>query len=512
MTALALLATACAGTTQDTADRSPTPSASTAPVSSAPRSAVPAPTPRAVPTPPPAAPESEAAAPAPATPAPETPPLPVPPQPIWSECGSLKCSFVTVPLDYDDPGGETITIKVSRARSTDLDARRGVLLVNPGGPGASGLGLAGVLAASEPELARHFDIVGWDPRGVGESATLTCDQPLQAFYRLDNDPDDAAERELLESAAEAAAEACAATSLALLSNIGTTSVVDDMESIRLALGEDTISYLGFSYGSMLGLVYATRYGGHLRAAVIDGVSDPAHSLEAWLESQAVAGDAAFTRFLDRCLECSPSASQALADAYTHAEAGTLQSGGQAVGPSDVARSAILANYSSIADRIPQWLSSAGVGDGSGVLSRSDTYLGLAGFDVYTAVRCLDATHLESNAAYAEFVERVRAKAPLLGVPVAMELLPCASWPVPSKPLQPISDITAPPMLILGNTSDAATPYADAVAVISRLSNAVLITYQGAGHLSFGRGSACVDDATLAYLIDLDLPEPELRCS
>lgn len=416
-----------------------------------------------------------------------------------------------MPLDYDNPTGETIHIRISRARATDADSRRGVLLVNPGGPGASGLGLAGSLAESQPDLARHFDIVGWDPRGVGQSATLTCDEPLQSFYRLDNDPDDASELEMLETAARAAADACAQTSLALLSNIGTTSVVDDMESVRLALREDTISYLGYSYGTTIGLVYATRHGRHLRAALIDGVSDPAHSLESWLLSQAIAGDAAFTQFLNACDSCSPSAPQALADAYAHAEAGSLRSDRQAVGPSDVARSAILATYARTPEGVPAWLSSASAGNGSEVLSRSNTYLGLAGFDVYTAVRCLDMVHPESPKAFGEFVERVRAKAPLLGVPVAMELLPCASWPVPTEPLQPISDTAAPPMLVLGNTGDAATPYADAVAVVNRLSNAVLVTYEGSGHLSFGRGNSCIDEAAIGYLIDLELPEAELRC-
>ncbi len=423
----------------------------------------------------------------------------------WTSCGSLECAEVEVPLDHAQPGGPTIAVAISRNRA-DSGHRRGVLLVNPGGPGASGLGLASTLARAHPALDRHFDIIGFDPRGVERTSELTCDEPLQAFYRLDNDPDEASERHSLIAAAATAADACA-QQRDLLAHIGTSDVVDDLDAIRAALGETSISYLGLSYGSVIGLTYATRYPERVRAIVVDGVTDPAHSLEQWLTSQAVASEAALDRILT-CSGCEPGGPDALASAFASAETGAL---GPGAGPSDVARAAILATYSSPGVGLPEWLDRAEVGDGSLLARESSRYLALAGFDAYTAVKCLDTVGPSDADAYLDMIERVRAVAPVLGPAVAAELFPCATWPVASRPLPAIAYDRPTPLLILANVGDAATPFVDAQNVSARLESARLITLDGTGHLSLGRGSECVDDAVVAYLVDLLLPAPDLIC-
>lgn len=409
----------------------------------------------------------------------------------WDDCGALECATLEVPLDHDAPEGDTITIELNRSRATDAETRIGVLLVNPGGPGGSGTVMADFFSERHPALAEVFDIVGWDPRGVAGSSELRCDEPLQRFYDLDNDPDDGAELADLEAAAIEAADACAEAER-LLPHVGSGDVVDDMDLIREALGEDQISFYGASYGSVLGLGYATRYGSHLRALVIDGVTDPAHDMEDWLTSQAVAVEAALTEILGEL--------STLEDALAAVDA---RAGGS---PSDVARAAISATYDpSAADRLADALSDARFGDETAVRELSDRYLRSAGFDVYTAVKCIDVDQPAGIDGFSAMAEQVAQSAPVIGAAIANELLPCGAWPVePDLPFPVLDDTSAPPMLILGNTGDAATPYVDAVAVSARLSAATLVTHEGTGHLSFGRDT-CVNDVVIDYLIDLTLP-------
>ncbi|MEM7286521.1 MAG: alpha/beta hydrolase [Actinomycetota bacterium] len=415
----------------------------------------------------------------------------------WSDCGRLECAELQVPLDHDDPDGETITIELNRSRVEDGEKRIGVLLVNPGGPGGSGTVMAEFFSDRHPDLAEVFDIVGWDPRGVAGSSELNCDAPLRSFYELDNAPDDEAEVAALEAAAIAAAEACSEADR-FLPHVGSGDVVEDMDLIRQALGEERISFYGASYGSVLGLGYATRYGSNLRALVVDGVTDPDHTMREWLTSQSIAVEAALGEILGDL--------QPLQDALDAADADPAGS------PSDVARAAISATYDpGAADRLASALSDARFGDDASVRQLSDQYLGSAGFDVYTAVKCLDVEQPADVAGFSQMADQVATRAPVIGAAIANELLPCGAWPVqPEVPFPVLDDTAAPPFLILGNTGDAATPYADAVAVAGRLTNATLLTHDGTGHLSFGR-SDCVNAVVIAYFIDLVVPPPTVAC-
>ena len=258
------------------------------------------------------------------------------------------------------------------------------------------------------------------PRGVAGSSELTCDQPLQDFYRLDNTPEDDTELAALQVAAADAAAACSAD-LALLAHVGSGDVVEDMELIRQALNEEQISFYGASYGSVLGLGYMTRHGANLRALVIDGVTDPDHSMQEWLTSQAVAVEAALVEILDDL--------DAIEDALATAEADPNGS------PSDVARAAISATYDpTAAGRLASALNDARFGDDARVRELSNRYLGSAGFDVYTAVKCIDTERPASIEAFSGLVDTVASAAPVMGAAIANELLPCGAWPVaPDRP-------------------------------------------------------------------------------
>lgn len=416
----------------------------------------------------------------------------------WRDCGDNECATLAVPLDHLDPGGVTVDLAVERARAgTD---RIGVLLVNPGGPGASGTALVDVVAAQAPELAARFDIVGWDPRGVGESVPLQCEDPLQQLYLLDATPDDGSEQAELDRAAQAASDECAADAGPLLDHIGTTVVADDLEAIRAALGEDQISYLGFSYGTAIGLTYMDRYPDRVRAIVLDGVFEPTGDLEYWLTSQAVALEAALDRMLgDRARDYDQAAAAA--------EAGRISAT-----PQDVAHAALAATY--VPSRQPGFLdavTAAAAGDGSAVSALGATYVASAAFDAYTAVVCADRVAPDGADAFAAMADRVASVAPRVGGTVANELLPCATWAgaTAAPAAAVVVDVET---LVIGNTGDAATPYEAAVRISGALPRATLLTYESEGHLSFLQGSGCIDQAVVAYLLTTELPPAGSTCA
>jgi pimeloyl-ACP methyl ester carboxylesterase len=215
----------------------------------------------------------------------------------WESCaGDTECAVLDVPLDYEAPLGETIELAIARRPARDGDNRLGVLLVNPGGPGASGVGY--IQSGALGELDRWFDVVGWDPRGVGESTPLECSvdrtgaATADELRTLDPTPDDAAEQAELDDTARALAELCGELDAAYLENIDSTVNARDIDQIRRALDEDEVSFVGYSYGTLLGHEYARLFPGRVRAMVLDGVVNPAKELTEFLRDQALGLEAA----------------------------------------------------------------------------------------------------------------------------------------------------------------------------------------------------------------------------
>lgn len=428
------------------------------------------------------------------------------PKPIeWRACGKFECGSLDVPLDYSNPTGQTISLGLLRQPARDQANKIGSLIVNNGGPGASPIEFITQGGVSNEALRSRFDVVGFDPRGVGASTPLNCATATQsAFHSLDPSPDNALEQQALDAGAQAIASDCGANAGDLLPHVGSDEVVRDMDTIRAAMGEAKLTYLGYSYGTLLGLRYAELFPGRVRAMALDGVVDPTQDLVAFLRAQTVA----FDRLVGEAL------GDATADYDTLAarvESSPLPVGARTLGPSEMATAAINAVYQpSGGTKLRAAVRAALGGDGSRLLAMNDDYENSVSFAAYAAVECTDYAHPIGAEAYRKFADELTALSPRLGGSIANELLACAFWPAPVHSVAGVVRAAgAPPILVIGTTGDPATPYEQAVKVASQLERGALLTVDSNGHTSFS--NACAQAATGRYLVDLALPAQGARC-
>jgi pimeloyl-ACP methyl ester carboxylesterase len=437
----------------------------------------------------------------------------------WRSCGGrLKCASLDVPLDYTNPGGKHIKLSLDELPARKGDERIGPLLVNPGGPGASGLEFASGIPLPSDVLDR-FDIIGFDPRGVGESTAIDCgNQTVPDFRRVDSTPDTAQEQDELDTAAKAVADDCGAHAADLLAHIGTDDVARDMDSIRQALGAPQISYYGASYGTLIGERYLALFPRNARAVVLDGVVDPRQGFTEFLRAQAVAFDAQLNTVFDQCASgssCPPGGARAAYDTLaaqveTHPVSTRT---GNALGPAELPVAALLPAYDpSAAPIFYRGLTEALNGDGSTLYSLFESYEQSGSYPDYAGVECTDSPHPDGADAYRSFAADLETVSARLGGSIANELLPCAFWPVPIHDVTgPVAAPDGPPVLVVGNTKDAATPYQQAVDVAQMLAHGRLLTLDGAGHTALGR-SDCIAAAESTYLVELQLPADGTVCS
>lgn len=451
----------------------------------------------------------------------------------WRTCPQddrADCATLTVPADWSVTGGPTIELAIIRYRATVSSERIGVLLTNPGGPGASGKQFVLGRPFTTP-ITERFDIVSWDPRGVGDSTPLSCGGlTVRNFLADDPSPDDPTEQSDLDDDARALADQCARQDESLVGHLGTRETVQDMDAIRAALGEDTISYVGFSYGSLYGLRYAEAHPERLRAWVLDGVVDPSQDLEAFLLGQASAFQAAFERAIGACgqrpscpLGADPmdAATTLAADVEVSplpvdADGSGAAPGIDAVtrlGPAELSAGYVEALYDP-SDWPRLWSAiAAGLdGDGTGMGRLAAEYYDFAGFTAYAATTCVDVSHPGDASAYAAFAARAVTASPLLGAGIANEMLPCVYWPAGlTGDVGPVTALGAPPSLVIGRTGDPATPYANAITVAGQVHGAHLVTSTGDGHTSYN-DSDCVHDVVDRYLVGLELPPTDPQCA
>ena len=453
----------------------------------------------------------------------------------WSACavgGGWECATLPVPLDYADPTGPTIDLALTRLPAGDPAQRIGALLFNPGGPGGRGVSTLhqlGTLIFPEKTRAR-FDIVSFDPRGVGESGQIDCQPDFEAYYALDPSPDDDAEREAWLAGGRAYAAACAANGGELLPFVGTENVVSDMEQLRAALGEETISFLGISYGTSLGARYADRYPERVRAFALDSglpsFVDPVTFIPQWVD----AIERAFDAYLADCaaaVTCpfhSDGDPAAAFDALiAQVDAAPLEVPTE-TGTRLVGQRAVLAAVEAVLSNVVAWpqlataLQSAANGDGAPILALSDLRNERLpdgsygpGSASFLAVSCLDFPITRDPAAYEALAAKAATIAPRLGAYYATWTLPCAFWPAPptTAPHPPVA-AGAPPILVIGATLDTQDAYTWSVDMAGQLESGVLLRREGTGHPSYFE-SACVVEAVNTYLIDLTLPPPDLIC-
>ena len=438
----------------------------------------------------------------------------------FTDCGQeYLCGTLAVPADHADPGGPTVELAVGMLPAGDPSRRVGYLLTNPGGPGGGIQGFLDFGAGLSPYVLERFDVVGWDPRAVGGSVPSSCWAEAVELHLLDPVPDSPAEREALDSAARAVADECVSELGDMVGHIGTIDTVRDMDAIRRALGAETISYIGFSYGTLLGLLYADLFGEHLRAAVLDGVSDPSLSglehavgqivgfdrsiqdMFAWCRSDpgcAVTGDPADTYY-------------GLLDQVDEAPL-TGPAGELVLDPGRVVLAAVLATYSSqLWPFFFQFLAEATAGDGSMLAQLGEGYTLLADLGAFVAINCADggAVTRDEIDVLADALEDV---AGVFGRASLVSILPCEYWPVEvgTRPVGPVAAPLAPPILVVGNRGDNATPYEWAVSVAEQLESGVLISYDGSEHTSYGL-SRCVTGIVDEYLVNLIVPPEDMDC-
>jgi pimeloyl-ACP methyl ester carboxylesterase len=454
---------------------------------------------------------------APVAPAPSaTPPPAAAPRPTFAPCaGSFECASVPVPVDYDAPAGATLPIGIVRQPARDQAHKLGVLLVNPGGPGGSGIEIveAGILPTA---VTDRFDVIGFDPRGVGASDPLQCPVGPDVPYDADPDPGDPADEAATNATVDRYAAECGARYRDLLPHLGTRNVARDMDRIREALGEERISYLGFSYGTSIGQTYSQLFPTRLRAVVLDGVVDVS---KPGLDSAQAESFENSLRQFDAACRADPTCPvradpigtldrvRARVTAAPLPVAGTspLSAGLLEIG-------VVYPLYSQDSwPQLAQALAAADRGDGAPMRSLATAYFRGSNSDTYNAVTCLDnawPTEDEQVLAAARVTE---SRAPHFSGNVLVSGLTCSDWPAPQQPLTPLENYAGPPMLIIGTTNDPATPYQNSVALAQRVPGSALLTYRGEGHTVYTNGVPCVDDTVNRYLLDGVLPRPNTTC-
>jgi pimeloyl-ACP methyl ester carboxylesterase len=453
-------------------------------------------------------------------------------RPDWTDCGQgFQCARIAVPLDYDDPDGEQIEISVVRLPATG--DRIGSLLVNPGGPGGSGIEYARQAEyIVSKEVRARFDIVGFDPRGVGESSPVRClsGPELDRHVGLDATPDEEAEIRELERSARAFAEGCQAKSGKLLPHVGTADAARDMDVLRAVLGDEGLTYLGKSYGTFLGAMYAHLFPDKVRALVLDGAVNPALDPLESNEAQAQGFEVALEAFLKDCLADAScpfrsrdldGALQEFTELMRRIDARPL--------PNRTDRRPVTEAWAMLGVATPlydrgswpvlrQAIAQALEGDGTTLITTADILIGRRPDGTYTnqteantAINCVDRVYPRDLAAYRRAAEAT--KSPRFGAYIAWGSLPCAYWPVKGDDTgRRITADGAPPIVVIGTTRDPATPYEWSQALSTQLKSGRLITYEGDGHTAYKTGSQCVDRLVDRYLISGTPPDDGARCA
>ncbi|HEY3843070.1 MAG TPA: alpha/beta hydrolase [Acidimicrobiales bacterium] len=455
------------------------------------------------------------------------PPLPVTPI-NWTPCsGDLQCGTLTVPLNYAAPQGATIEMAVERHLAETPAHRIGSLVINPGGPGVSGIDdFSNELSVLTPQLLDDFDIVTFDPRGVQRSDPVTCGETPGAPPGPLPDPvpqSKAAQRAMIASLRQFGAD-CQKASAAVLPYVGTVDTARDLDRLRIALGDAGLTYMGQSYGTLLGLTYAELFPTHVRSMVLDSVIDPALTLNQITLGQAEGFEDELNSFFSWCAGSSACGWRTTADPagallaqIASARTTPVPAGnGRTAGPGELYDAVLDGLYSpSEWPKLGAALAADASGNGAQVVAMSDSYGAdgsTNGSDAAEDIDCLDHPASRDVSAYSYLAAVDQASAPIFGPFLAWGEAACAVWPVlPTRTPGPVHAVGAPPILVVGTTQDPATPYAWAVNVAGELSHGVLLTRNGADHVAYFY-SACVRTYVQSYFLTGATPPAGSVCS
>lgn len=454
----------------------------------------------------------------------------------WLGGGDLECAQLSVPVDYADPNGESLEVAVSRLPSTG-DAAQGALLVNPGGPGGSGVDLMGSAEQLFGEdIPEAYDIVSFDPRGVSRSAGIECfdDDAQRDAWRSQPvfDPQEQSVDELRQEYRELG-EDCAQRSGPVLEHMSTAEVARDLDVLRAALGQTEADYLGFSYGTHIGAEYAELFPQRVGRFVLDAAVDPSAGAAETALAQAEGFEGALRSFLEHCLASEPTC---FADGSAEEAAAEVQrilarpEAEEITGPDGRRVTAVQATEGVIAplystatySTLNEALLDAQAGDYDALQGLSDqnhgrqpdgSYQGNSTVS-FTAVSCLDAADDSvTDARMAAHQQELNRAAPTFGPYLGYGEAACQGWPAAThSPAEPVDSETDAPILVIGVTEDPATPYAWSEALTEQLGTARLLTRDGAGHISYSSGNGCIVEAANRYLLEGTLPEEGTVCT
>jgi pimeloyl-ACP methyl ester carboxylesterase len=418
-----------------------------------------------------------------------------------------------------------------RAVAAGQQNKIGSLVVNPGGPGGSGADAAVGLALRLPkQVLQRFDIVGFDPRGVGLSTPVQCISPELKDEVIATEPRPVSSQQLDEAfgLAKQVADDCAQQYGDALGTFNTVDTARDMDRIRQALGDEQLTYLGYSYGTTLGSTYAELFPDRVRALVLDAVVDPDATQVEDAEAQAAGLEKGFDRFAENCagliagcpLGRDPRGyveaviAKAQRDPIPSSESGETRR----ATPGVVMTAVVAALYDTESwPQLAQSLAAARNGDAAGVLTLADTYTGRNDDGSYSnvvdanlAVNCADTDEEFTRAQVSGLVADWNGKYPLFGADAALSLYTCSAWDAPRTPLPDRDAQGSAPILVVGTQGDPVTPLPGAVDMAQDLASGVLLTWQGSGHTAYPK-TDCVTAAVDAYLIDLTAPLDGLTC-
>lgn len=451
----------------------------------------------------------------------------------WTDCGSgFECADIEVPFDWDDPAADTITLGAKRYPASGES--QGTVLINPGGPGGSGVEFVQYVPFlfGQP-LLENFDVLGFDPRGVGESSPVACltDAERDVSDAKTYTPDDAGLAEM-RADAKVFGEKCLENTGPVLGEVDTQSSARDMDVIRHVVGDEKLNYLGYSYGTQLGATYAGLYPETVGRMVLDGAIDLRLSDHEMSLQQAVGFENALTAFVDDCLASGSCPLTGTTDEALAQVTGLLDqilANPMPTGDAERPLTQTLAFYGIAQPLYSEQLwgqltdaldSAISDGDGSGLLASADsynsrntdgTYADNQG-EAFRAINCLDSRTEVDMATLAAEAAEIEAAAPTVGQFFTYGGLGCADWPFPqAEKTGDLAASGAAPILVIGTTNDPATPYVWAQGLAEQLESGVLVTYEGEGHTAYGQSNACVLDTVDEYFVDGTVPDEGLVC-
>ncbi|ADD42443.1 alpha/beta hydrolase [Stackebrandtia nassauensis] len=442
-----------------------------------------------------------------------------------------ECASVEVPVDYRDPDGERFTLPLARIPAADPEKREGSLLLASGGPGLGGVDNTIQRPLTNPSLVQKYDLVGFDPRGVGKSEpAITCldDELVKKQVEVDTSPDTEAEIESLVAFQEDFTDGCRKRSGDILEHVGTVNVARDLDIVREVLGDKTLNYYGVSYGIQPGAMYAELFPKHTGRIVLDAPGPILLDFEESMRQQTKGIELGLERFADNCVadnscplgDDRDAVLDGLSTLFDELDAKPMPAAdGASLTEADARMAIAIGVYDPHGwPKLEQALSDATDGDPAGlyamagVMAGRDASGGYSNFwEANTAVNCVDYPDTHDQGDVEKLAKEFDKLSPRFGIGNAWRLNECATWPKGEGRTKELNGKGAKPILILGNTGDPDAIYAFAEQLAESLESARLLTYHGEGHGAYGEGNDCVDGTVDKFLLDGTDPGEAATC-